>query len=747
MYRSSVLCKSSFCEALDKCKMKVSGQDQQSQSVNQLINEKYTKHSVTCINHDSKKQKHFTNQSDHLSSNDCVNWIKLVSNPIKLVLTITDCLPLRSGSSKDKTRHNQMRCLSSSSSSHSKILIVLVLFFLNFFECIFETWNNIAVEIKLYLFKNNNLSKQVDHILTSPSISRGTSSQKDELGHINEYLNEQSDMINPSLDSSSNIIMIHDRDQYYPTERLNMVKKNPNSLVMGLENLYLSDQNRPPTGQKTIYENPMSRKEHGEINLHARRTAQMSARSTTVDGSNWVSSSQAFTPRIFNNYRNDKLTWQNHMNLESAELGRYSSIPTTCINCREHDTFFPLSKPSIQNIPMRVDKASSISKDFGYSTRYHLGTNHISHLQDISIEKPLHSGPSHGLLITDTIGYTNRIHAVSDSVSGSDGELLLTHKHRHHHPSSRNTDFRSRRAVHSTEPEHISYEGITQRSDKSSEHTESSSERVRVRPTRGRSLLTPEKLSLAGARRRLGFRKKGLTKLSVHRSEEVIPNEAKLLFRQATVGSFPDPATKKSHSNVRNQQPSPSRMSPEFGTSFVEGLGNGQVVSRQALVSPNLGDIQLSISDHKGVLEVEVIRARGLHPKAGAPNLPSPYVKIYLMRNKICIAKFKTDLVKETLDPLYQKKIVFRGDYKGCIIQIIVWGYYNRKDPKSLMGIAQIHTNELDISNLVGWYKLFHMPSLEGVMHSSRTLRCKLLSYDGNNSEDNKMKRCNSQPV
>lgn len=54
----------------------------------------------------------------------------------------------------------------------------------------------------------------------------------------------------------------------------------------------------------------------------------------------------------------------------------------------------------------------------------------------------------------------------------------------------------------------------------------------------------------------------------------------------------------------------------------MEGIGVGQIASRQALVSPYLGDIQLSVSSRRGMLEVEVIRARRLHPKPGAKTLP-----------------------------------------------------------------------------------------------------------------------------
>jgi regulating synaptic membrane exocytosis protein 2 len=45
---------------------------------------------------------------------------------------------------------------------------------------------------------------------------------------------------------------------------------------------------------------------------------------------------------------------------------------------------------------------------------------------------------------------------------------------------------------------------------------------------------------------------------------------------------------------------------------FIDGLGPGQLVGRQVLGAPALGDIQLSMCYQKGFLEVEVIRARGL---------------------------------------------------------------------------------------------------------------------------------------
>lgn len=148
-------------------------------------------------------------------------------------------------------------------------------------------------------------------------------------------------------------------------------------------------------------------------------------------------------------------------------------------------------------------------------------------------------------------------------------------------------------------------------------------------------------------------------------------------------------------------------------SNFVDGLGAGQLIGRQALASPNLGDIQLSICDRKGNLEVEVIRARQLQAKQGAKMLPAPYVKVYLVRGHKCIAKAKTSTSRRTLDPLYQQQLVFHEDYTSCILQVSVWGDYSRMEKKNFMGVVQIVLDDLDLSNIViGWYKLFHPSSL-----------------------------------
>ena len=138
---------------------------------------------------------------------------------------------------------------------------------------------------------------------------------------------------------------------------------------------------------------------------------------------------------------------------------------------------------------------------------------------------------------------------------------------------------------------------------------------------------------------------------------------------------------------------SPSlRLAGEGGqlAEFIDGLGPGQLVGRQVLGASALGDIQLSLCYQKGFLEVEVIRARGLQARPGSKVLPgkchsvfnahrrrnalvvaAPYVKVYLVNGKKCIAKAKTSTARRTLDPLYQQQLAFREPFQGCVLQVI----------------------------------------------------------------------------
>uniref|UniRef100_H0V9R3 Regulating synaptic membrane exocytosis 2 n=1 Tax=Cavia porcellus TaxID=10141 RepID=H0V9R3_CAVPO len=109
---------------------------------------------------------------------------------------------------------------------------------------------------------------------------------------------------------------------------------------------------------------------------------------------------------------------------------------------------------------------------------------------------------------------------------------------------------------------------------------------------------------------------------------------------------------------------------------FLDGLGPAQLVGRQTLATPAMGDIQVGMMDKKGQLEVEIIRARGLVVKPGSKTLPAPYVKVYLLDNGVCIAKKKTKVARKTLEPLYQQLLSFEESPQGKVLQIIVWSDY-----------------------------------------------------------------------
>ncbi|XP_034824043.1 regulating synaptic membrane exocytosis protein 2 isoform X10 [Maniola hyperantus] len=229
-------------------------------------------------------------------------------------------------------------------------------------------------------------------------------------------------------------------------------------------------------------------------------------------------------------------------------------------------------------------------------------------------------------------------------------------------------------------------------------------------PGMGKKSNSTSQLSATGRKRRLGFGKRGKNSFTVQRSEEVVPGEMR--------GTGVTRASSASSEND-DERWSPgmrgSGSSDGGGLSdFIDGLGPGQLVGRQLLGAPTLGDVQLSMCYQKGFLEVEVIRARGLQARQGSRTLPAPYVKVYLVSGKRCIAKAKTSTARRTLDPLYQQTLTFRENFKGCILQVTVWGDYGRIEGKKVfMGVAQIMLDDLNLSNIViGWYKLFGTTSL-----------------------------------
>ncbi|XP_046884664.1 regulating synaptic membrane exocytosis protein 1-like [Hypomesus transpacificus] len=205
------------------------------------------------------------------------------------------------------------------------------------------------------------------------------------------------------------------------------------------------------------------------------------------------------------------------------------------------------------------------------------------------------------------------------------------------------------------------------------------------------------------------------SKLQIQRSQETgmaveFPRSAmnRQASRESTDGSI------NSYSSEGNLIFSGMRLGADSQFSdFLDGLGPAQLVGRQTLATPSMGDVQIGMMDKKGQLEVEVIRARGLTSKPGSKSLPAPYVKVYLLDNGACKAKKKTKIARKTLEPLYQQQLLFEESPQGKVLQVIVWGDYGRLDHKSFMGVAQILLEQLDLSStVIGWYKLFPPSSL-----------------------------------
>lgn len=205
-------------------------------------------------------------------------------------------------------------------------------------------------------------------------------------------------------------------------------------------------------------------------------------------------------------------------------------------------------------------------------------------------------------------------------------------------------------------------------------------------------------------------------RMGFNRSEEVgVPEN--FLSPQNSL-DLPRQASKESSDSSDNWFP----IHPEGPLGeFVSDLGPGQVVGRQVLASPCLGEIQIGLADKRGTLEIEIVRARNLSVKQASKANPAPYVKVYLMDGKICVAKAKTNISRKTTEPLFQQQLQFSEPYQNRMLQITVWGEYGQMKRKCFMGIAQIRLDKLNLSTpVIGWYKLYHSSSLIGTGSPAR---------------------------
>ncbi|KAL3315332.1 Regulating synaptic membrane exocytosis protein 2 [Cichlidogyrus casuarinus] len=202
-------------------------------------------------------------------------------------------------------------------------------------------------------------------------------------------------------------------------------------------------------------------------------------------------------------------------------------------------------------------------------------------------------------------------------------------------------------------------------------------------------------------------------------SESLRSKQSMMLHRQVSASSADMPTG--TDSGLQSSIDGTNASGEAHVGEFVEGLGPGQLVGRQVLGMPSLGEIQLSFVDRKGRLDVEVIRARGLQQKSSARVLPQPYVKLHLLEGKQSVEKLRTtNPTGKTLDPLYQQQFSFSTPYHGKILQVSVWGDFGRAK-KAFLGMCEIVLDDLDISQIVfGWYKLFGMIASTSHSHAQR---------------------------
>ncbi|CAI2357418.1 unnamed protein product [Caenorhabditis sp. 36 PRJEB53466] len=200
------------------------------------------------------------------------------------------------------------------------------------------------------------------------------------------------------------------------------------------------------------------------------------------------------------------------------------------------------------------------------------------------------------------------------------------------------------------------------------------------------------------------------------RSEEVgIPGNLSSDRLAEPTPPFLKQASKESTDSAHSDNWLPVLADGPLGT-FVDNLGPGQVVGRQVLASPVLGEIQIGLMAGRSGIDVEIIKAKNLVVKPGGKVCPAPYVKVYLMEGKQCVAKAKTNAATKTTSPLFQQHLIFNDNPKNKTLQVTVLGDYGRMERKVFMGISQIRLQDLELGPqpLIGWYKLFHSSSLAG---------------------------------
>jgi phosphatidylinositol-4-phosphate 3-kinase len=118
------------------------------------------------------------------------------------------------------------------------------------------------------------------------------------------------------------------------------------------------------------------------------------------------------------------------------------------------------------------------------------------------------------------------------------------------------------------------------------------------------------------------------------------------------------------------------------------------------------GMVKLSIQHRKDVLHIMIMHAKDLPV---ITELPSPYVKTYLLPDPEKQSKRKTKIIKHSTHPTYNEVIEYRmslDELRQKTLQVSVWDHDVLKE-NNLLGAVYIKLNGMDISKEVPkWYNL-----------------------------------------
>ncbi|CAF0956610.1 unnamed protein product [Brachionus calyciflorus] len=150
--------------------------------------------------------------------------------------------------------------------------------------------------------------------------------------------------------------------------------------------------------------------------------------------------------------------------------------------------------------------------------------------------------------------------------------------------------------------------------------------------------------------------------------------------------------------------------------------GQGQVTPKCDLNKDDIvaGDIKLGFLMSKGQLEITVFEARNLVKLTGANR--DTYVKTYLRTGTHRIQKKKTQVVKNSLEPVYNSKLSYSAcNVLGRRIQVVmIWLKAPKLDKNHCIGEAYIQLDQLDLSQQsIGWYKLFKQHVVDSDFYDS----------------------------